>query len=187
MTTLRKELRTEFEKYVDPSLAETMADAALELAGIKSAAQRREEAERRIAEQRKGKGDIVDLFVKTQPELKARTEALLEFEKSFGYGTLPWDTTAVWEKFAKFVIKTSVSDPGWCADYVVWREGDGKYKAFSNRKIRENPQAFIDTGYPEYDASKMYREEPKPVIFRYDPKDDEKYVPPPETKPRIVR
>lgn len=85
--------------------------------------------------------------------------ALNEFERVFGFGTLPWNSNTVWDKFAKFIVKTFADDPGWMRDYVDWREDKGKYKAFSNRKIRENPQAFIDTGYPEYDASKMYRQE----------------------------
>ncbi len=82
------------------------------------------------------------------------TEILHNFERVFGYGDLPWYSTGVWEKFAKWIIKTGGA---WFADYVQWRNGDGKYKAFSNKKIRENPAAFMDTGYPEYEASKMYR------------------------------
>lgn len=82
-------------------------------------------------------------------------EARDTFEKVFGFGTLPWSSNDVWTKFEKLVIKAYKENPGWIADYVFWRNGDGKYKAFSNRKIRENPQMFIDTGYPEYQTSKM--------------------------------
>lgn len=89
---------------------------------------------------------------------KKKEQAFIEFESTFGFGTLPWNSNSTWDKFAKFIIKCAKDDPGWPADYVQWRAGDGKYKAFSNRKIRENPQAFIDTGYPEYDACKMYRD-----------------------------
>jgi len=87
------------------------------------------------------------------------TEILHNFERVFGFGELPWYSTGVWEKFAKFLIK---SGGQWFADYVAWRNGDGKYKAFSNKKIRENPAAFMDTGYPEYEASKMYRSPDQP-------------------------
>lgn len=90
-----------------------------------------------------------------------KEQALIEFEASFGFGTLPWNSNSTWDKFAKFVQKYATIDPGWPADYVAWRQDGGKYRAFSNRKIRENPQAFMDTGYPEYDACKMYREDDK--------------------------
>jgi hypothetical protein len=83
--------------------------------------------------------------------------AKAEFEKTFGFGTLPWSSTDIWTKFGKFIISLFQKDPAWMKDYVYWRENEGKYKAFSNRKIRENPVAFMDTGYPEYEASKMYR------------------------------
>jgi hypothetical protein len=88
---------------------------------------------------------------------KLESEAPMEFERAFGFGTLPWSSNTVWTKFQKFIVKLYTANPGVFRDYVSWREGDGKYKAFSNRKIRENPQAFMDTGYPEYEASKMYR------------------------------
>jgi hypothetical protein len=82
--------------------------------------------------------------------------APLVFEKAFGFGTLPWGSNSTWTKFQKFITKLYAADPRMFADYVAWRAGDGKYKAFSNRKIRENPIAFMDTGYPEFEASKMY-------------------------------
>ena len=162
MTTLRRELRTKFEGIlqarmrhgINPDVvAEELADAALTVAGIAK---------------QKPKVDLpIDWLIATGQAItdddlqteKQANEALMEFEKSFGYGTLPWNSTSTWDKFAKFIVKTAKDDAGWCADYVTWRAGDGKYKAFSNRKIRENPQAFIDTGYPEYDASKMYRKQ----------------------------
>lgn len=80
-------------------------------------------------------------------------EKLHNFERCLGFGALPWGSNTIWTKFSKWVIAHS----GFEADYARWRDGDGKYKAFSNKKIRENPAAFIDTGYPEYEASKMYR------------------------------
>lgn len=84
-------------------------------------------------------------------------QPLIDFERSFGFGTLPWYSNSTWDKFRKFILRTAEQNPGWMADYAAWRLDGGKYKAFSNRKIRENPAAFMDTGYPEYEASKMYR------------------------------
>jgi hypothetical protein len=152
MTTLRRELRTKFEvilKAFEDKLsqaereatAELLADAALEVRGIA-----------RITAV-ETKGDLLDgmlAYSQPQPEM----DTLHDFERAFGFGALPWYSNTVWDKFAKFLIK---SGGQWFTDYLVWRNGDGKYKAFSNKKIRENPAAFMDTGYPEYEASKMYR------------------------------
>lgn len=100
-------------------------------------------------------GEQVDQSVIDEAVLA--NDARNTFEKVFGFGTLPWSSNDVWTKFEKLVIKAYKENPGWIADYVFWRNGVGKYSAFSNRKIRENPQMFIDTGYPEYQANKMYR------------------------------
>lgn len=89
--------------------------------------------------------------------------ATIEFERAFGFGTLPWSSNTTWAKFQKFVTKVYASDPNVFKDYVEWRKDGGKYKAFSNRKIRENPAAFMDTGYPEFEASKMYRKNDSPT------------------------
>ena len=92
MTTLRKELRTKFEEILTAfsdrlsiserePLAEMMADAALELAGIKSAAQRREEREKKgdlidgmaffaKEAEKQGKGDIQDHQDRAERELR---------------------------------------------------------------------------------------------------------------------
>jgi hypothetical protein len=80
------------------------------------------------------------------------------FEQVFKFGTLPWSSNSTWTKFQKFVVKIYAADPDVFKDYVAWRKDAGKYTAFSNKKIRENPAAFMDTGYPEYEASKMYRQ-----------------------------
>jgi hypothetical protein len=110
-------------------------------------------------------------------------EALHDFERTFGFGQLPWRSNTVWDKFTRWII--SQAPAGWFSDYVKWREGEGKYKAFSNKKIRENPQAFIDTGYPEYEAGKMYRktDEERPEYKRYvDPREGLDFVPNPKAK-----
>jgi hypothetical protein len=87
---------------------------------------------------------------------QTQLDCLHDFERIFGFGSLPWYSTTAWDKFAKWIIKQAGG--AWFDDYVQWRNRDGKYKAFSNKKIRENPAAFMDTGYPEFEASKMYEE-----------------------------
>ena len=89
-----------------------------------------------------------------------------EFERAFGFGELPWDSTQTWQKFKKFVVSVYQSTPRAFAEYVQWREGEGKYRAFSNKKIRETPAAFMDTGWPEFlvrhiTTNNPYRREPK--------------------------
>jgi hypothetical protein len=90
-------------------------------------------------------------------------KALNAFEQAFKFGTLPWSSNSIWTKFQKFVVKVYSADPAVFADYIAWRKDGGKYTAFSNKKIRENPAAFMDTGYPEFEASKMY-EPGKPAL-----------------------
>jgi hypothetical protein len=99
------------------------------------------------------RGDLVDLALLSSDKDKP---ALDEFERVFGFNSLPWYSNTAWDKFRRFIAKIHAQKPRFFREYVAWRNGDGKYKAFSNRKIRENPQMFMDTGYPEFEASKMY-------------------------------
>lgn len=128
--------------------------------------------------------DVIDKAVREK-------NATGDFEKVFGFGTLPWSSNSAWTKFQKFVVKIYSADPAVFADYVAWRKDAGKYTAFSNKKIRENPAAFMDTGYPEFEASKMYSpgkpaidekniEETKRLIEQ---KHSGEFVPRPETVP----
>jgi hypothetical protein len=180
MTTLRRELRTKFEGILQAfedklsiaereSTAELLADAALEVRGIA-----------KIEE--KTKPDILDgILAYSHPH--DEMDSLHDFERTFGFGALPWYSNTVWDKFAKWIIKQAGA--GWFADYVQWRNGDGKYKAFSNKKIRENPAAFMDTGYPEYEASKMYRktDEARPEYQAVEQIDTSDAIPNPHRKP----
>ena len=117
--------------------------------------------------------------------------ALAEFEKAFGFGTLPWSGKGTWETFRKFVIKLYSENLNAFNEYVDWRKNDGKYTAYSNRKIRENPQQFIDTGWPEFCASKTLSS-PTPTRPEYRnivQELDEKFknaVPNPFSKPRSL-
>jgi DNA-binding Lrp family transcriptional regulator len=103
----------------------------------------------------------VDMMIFNAKRAEEDNASLIAFERAFGFGTLPWSSTSTWTKFQKFVMKIHAANPNVFTDYVAWRLDGGKYKAFSNRKIRENPQAFMDTGYPEFEASKMYLHQPQ--------------------------
>lgn len=71
----------------------------------------------------------------------------------------PWDTTSKWQKFAKWV---AAQDPAQFKQYADWRKGDGKFHAMSNNKIRQDPQMFIDTGWPTFLAHvSMYKPKDK--------------------------
>lgn len=82
-----------------------------------------------------------------------------EFESAFGFGQLPWDSTATWQKFKNWTVKVYRANNQVFRQYVAWRNGKGKYEAMSNKQIRMTPQAFMDTGYPAFEAhSTMYTE-----------------------------
>lgn len=89
-------------------------------------------------------------------EAQAKKLATDTFEKALGFGQLPWASNTTWEKFYKWVVKIHAEYPTMFQEYADWRKGDGKYKHMSNKQIRMNPLSFIDTGYPEFEASKMY-------------------------------
>ena len=108
MTTLRKELRDKFEDLLIARLragllpadvAEELTDAALEIAGIKSAAQRREEAEKRIAEQRGKKGDFVDAFLSQVPA----TQKQIRLEGIQSRLSVAFNFNCTWERWERFI------------------------------------------------------------------------------------
>jgi len=88
---------------------------------------------------------------------------LLQFERAFGFGTLPWDTTSPWQAMSRFVRKVHTADPTAFGKYVVWRAGDGKYKAMSNKQIRLTPLAFMDI-WPEFEAAQPKPHQPAPQV-----------------------
>lgn len=94
-----------------------------------------------------------------RPEQAAK-ESANEFERAMGFGTLPWLSNTTWEKFYKFVAAQPLKT--W-REYATWRTGTGKYTAYSNKQIRENPQAFMDTGVPEFLARNNRAVEPEPA------------------------
>jgi DNA replication protein DnaD len=127
--------------------------------------------------------DVIDKAIREK-------NASNDFEKAFGFGTLPWSSNSTWTKFQNFIVKIYSADPAVFTDYVAWRKDAGKYTAFSNKKIRENPAAFMDTGYPEFEASKMYANKPAVNEVKVeatkkaaDDKWDREFTPRPDTVP----
>jgi len=94
--------------------------------------------------------------------------ACLDFENALLGSTVsqwPWDSNSKWQKFAKWV---AAQDPALFVQYSEWRKGDGKFHAMSNNKIRQDPQMFMDTGWPTFLAHViMYNknEQPEPKQF----------------------
>lgn len=84
-----------------------------------------------------------------------------KFEQVFAFHSLPWSVNGPWEQFERWVVKIYSDYPTMFQEYVDWRndktKGGGFYKAMSNKQIRTNPLMFIDTGYPEFEAGKMYQ------------------------------
>lgn len=177
MTTLRRELRLKFEEIIrqeaifcsdglelESPYRERIADFATLLTEaamtVKFMVEDKPKMEREILKKSDPAWSILageDIDTAANIAAKEATDA---FEKDFGFGTLPWNSDSTWEKFYKFVVRIYLQDKNVWRDYVAWRNDKGKYVAYSNRKIREAPQAFMDTGYPEFEASKMYADSP---------------------------
>lgn len=194
--TLRRELRVKFsdilEKYLSDTpmpekqaiaLVEELADAALELRGFSKPVVNLKNADPAWA--------ILagaEIKQEEQDENIIAKEAADDFERQLGFGILPWNSDTTWTKFYKFVVKIYKQNQGVWMDYAVWREGDGKYgKAMTNTAIRKNPQMFMDTGYPTYEASKMYRKDTQPEYKKVQDVEETNAVPNPYQKPAILR
>ena len=101
--------------------------------------------------------DLLDAILENERKTLPILEATKTFESLFGFGSLNWDSKPEWRKFALWITEIYKSDLGAMRDYVSWRLGDGKYQAMSNNKIRQNPQMFMDTGWPTFLAhTSMY-------------------------------
>lgn len=111
------------------------------------------------------KPDLISAMLESGRREQLVKDAQIAFESAFGFGTLPWDTKHDWQKFSKWVATTHQKDPRAFADFVEWRNTDGKYKgAMTNTAIRRDPQMFMDTGYPTFLAhSAMYGRKSQPV------------------------
>ena len=103
--------------------------------------------------------DMLDMLLEQEQKAQPIRNACLMFETAMLGCTVsqwPWDSNAKWQKFAKWV---AAQEQGQFKDYAEWRKRDGKYQAMSNNKIRQDPQMFMDTGWPTFLAHvSMYGE-----------------------------
>ncbi len=106
----------------------------------------------------KEKKDMLDMLLEQEAKSQPIHNACLAFENALLGSTVsawPWDSNSKWQKFAKWV---AAQDPADFQKYAEWRKGDGKFHAMSNNKIRQDPQMFMDTGWPTFLAhSSMYQ------------------------------
>ena len=134
MTTLRKELReavnqilTEKEVYMFTDielLSDRLADAVLDVSGIKSAAQRREEAEKRIAEQRANRKSSVDFLVDQLPHIKEQTEMRTRVENAL-HRNLDWDSPkSDWNGYDKKLVAREKEVGQTIEGFMVWFNSD---------------------------------------------------------------
>lgn len=104
------------------------------------------------------KPDMLDMLLEQEAKAQPIHNACLAFENALLGSTVsawPWDSNSKWQKFAKWV---AAQDPADFQRYAEWRKSDGKFHAMSNNKIRQDPQMFIDTGWPTFLAhSSMYQ------------------------------
>jgi hypothetical protein len=96
------------------------------------------------------KPDLLDMLLENEAIAQPIRNACLEFETALLGSTVsawPWDSNSKWQKFAKWV---AAQEPSQFFKYAEWRKKDGKYQAMSNNKIRQDPQMFMDTGWPTF-------------------------------------
>lgn len=91
-----------------------------------------------------------------------RREAVLKFEEAMGVKNWPWSGTRIWEKFENYIVEIYLADQSAFWGYRNYLENGGKYKGMSAKQIRMNPQMFMDTGWPEYVASRKQEESHAP-------------------------
>jgi hypothetical protein len=99
---------------------------------------------------------------------KNKREATAEFESALGFGSLPWWSSVAWDKFGKWAVRVWKEDPTSFRKFAQWRANDGKFNSMSNKQIRQNLDAFMDTGWPEFKSVNApvapTRPEHKPVV-----------------------
>jgi len=155
MTTLRKELRECIENILmaklrpglDPrDIAKELTDAVLEIAGIKSAEQRREEALQRKAEQtkkREAAGGILGGMMAFAGQAEKITDMVRRSSKA-----LRLDTSGKrFEDMIKFLLLEEERNPDKTIElYATWLEIDNPFsKKPSPWKIRDNPDIVRET------------------------------------------
>ena len=116
-----------------------------------------------IKESIKEKKDMLDMLLEQEQKSQPIRNACLDFENALLGSTVsqwPWDSNSKWQKFAKWV---AAQDSALFVQYAEWRKADGKFHAMSNNKIRQDPQIFMDTGWPTFLAhTSMYNNQYNP-------------------------
>ena len=145
MTTLRKELRIKLYDVLCDNwdaveaglpldhLAYNLADAVLEIAGIKSAEQRREEALQRKAEQRANKKDPVDFLLMQGEKERALIDMHTRIKSAFGFEPGPRHKELVEWLIRK--DKQGETVELWRA----WWDKENEYKRIALWKFDEKP------------------------------------------------
>jgi len=166
MTTLRKELRDKVFYILENNqmlyrtdrikVSELIADAALEIAGIKSAAQRRDEAEKRITEQRAAKGDVVDLFIQMSPALKEQEQMRQRVENAL-HRNLDWDSArSPWNGYEKKLVRREKDNSQTIEGFMEWFNSDEFRK---NGVIYLNPTKIEDWWLQAFETTLSYDEQ----------------------------
>ena len=118
--------------------------------------------ESEITTENKHKPDMLDMLLEQEQKSQPIRNACLDFENALLGSTVsqwPWDSNSKWQKFAKWV---AAQDSALFVQYAEWRKADGKFHALSNNKIRQDPQMFMDTGWPTFLAHvSMYKPKDK--------------------------
>ena len=144
-----------------------------------------ESAKERIEKQRASKGDILDFFTQTQPEIKIITEMRERVSAAVGLNlTREWDKTrSDWNGYEKKLIKREVETGETIEQFMEWYNSDEFRR--DNQRIWLKPDV-IEKFWPSA-FSEQEPDRPEYKKVKYNPEDDKKYAPPPETKPRILR
>jgi len=143
----------------------------------------RKAAKERKAKQQARRKDPVDFLLEHGSEIQMVTDMRVRVEAATGLGlSREWDKPrSTWNGYEKILIKREVETGQTIEQFMKWYNSDD---------FRKNGDIWLNADKIELWWDKAFeeqQEEPKPEIFRYDPKDDEQYVPPPETKPKILR
>lgn len=160
--TLRRELRQKFVEilvgtidhmdgaFTTDEIAEKLTDAALELRGFSKPAVNLKNADPAWSILA-GEAIVIDPIIE---------EAKDAFERGLRFNPLPWGMNKQWDKLEKFVVQEYKKDALIFIKYKTWQEGDGKYVALSNRKIKEKPEDFIAC-FPDFLAHVEMYSKPK--------------------------
>lgn len=166
MTTLRRELKMKVDKVLakyhliyEAEEVDEIVDAVLEVRGIALSIENAIATDQPVMEEMTG-------------QAKQKYDAPRMFEKAFGFGSLPWGSGGDWQKLLEFVTDIYGRDAQAFGKYVVWRGGEGKYAAMSNKQIRMNPRIFMDTGWAEFENSQGKKTDEQRPEYKVKPQFD---------------